>query len=200
MSKENKKASVYGASYKMLKKIDTMTNEPSKKAILANLRCSINRPLGDGVGHLAFVFENMPDEFLGRGEYYSREEKAIITSLQLYALHQQGIRESILTEEKDNMGYSLSLLRDEDSKSYDRRFNALVTANDFEEFSYHLRQMVRLLKSKKKGEAKVNYANLARDLYSFLRGHEEGIRLKWARSYYSFRKVENKEKGEENEK
>lgn len=200
MSKEDKKPSVYGVTYKIVKKIATMTNEPSKKAILANLRSSINRPLVDGVDHLAFVFENIPDEFLGKGGYYSKEEKAIIISLQLYALHQQGLKESILAEENSNMGYSLSLLRDEDSKSYDRRFNALVTANDFEEFSYHLRQMVRLLKSKKKGEAKVNYANLARDLYSFLRGHEEGIRLKWARSYYSFRKVENKEKGEENEK
>lgn len=200
MSKEDKKASVYGASYKMLKKIATMTNEPSKKAILANLRSSINRSLADGVGHLSFIFENTPDEFLGKGGYYSKEEKALITSLQLYALHQQGIEESILTEEKINMGYSLSQLRDEDSKSYDRRFNALVTANDFEEFSYHLRQLVRLLKSKKKGQAKVNYAKLASDLYSYLMGNEEGIRLKWARSYYSYRKVEKEEnKGEENE-
>ena len=193
---ENKKASVYGETYKILKKIDTMANDSAKKAILANLRSSINRPLADGVGHLSFIFENTPDEFLGKGGYYSKEEKALITSLQLYAHHQQGIGESILTEEKINMGYSLSFLRGEDSLSYDRRFNAMITANNFEEFSHHLRQMVKLLKSKTKGSVKVNYAKLAEDLFYFSLGYEESIRLSWSRRYYRYRK---EEKGEENE-
>lgn len=200
--KTSKDKSVYSVTYGIVKKIDTMQNESLKKATLANLRNSINRPLVDDMDAFAFILENIPEDFIGKGKNFTYREKAIITSLQLYALHQQGISESVLLDEGENkwqnMGYSLGLLRDvEDPTSFDRRFNAMITASTFDEFSHYLRQMVSLLKSKKKTEAKVNYAKLAEDLFSFLLGNKEEIRLRWARNYYSFKK---KEKGENNER
>ncbi|MDD7305343.1 MAG: type I-E CRISPR-associated protein Cse2/CasB [Peptoniphilaceae bacterium] len=198
--KINKRTSLYAVASRILIKLDTMKNEPLKKATLANLRNSINKPLVDNMDAFAFIFENMPEEFLGNSSKLSKEELAIITSLQLYALHQQGISESVLTDEENrwqNMGYSLKILRDvEDSKAIDRRFNAMITASTYEEFSHYLRQMVSLLKAKKKNQAKVSYAKLAEDLFYYLLGYQESIRLKWSRNYYSFKKIE---KGEENE-
>lgn len=205
--KIEKEQTVYSAAYRMIKKIDSMQNEPLKKATLANLRNSINKALVDNMGAFAFIFDSMPENFIGEGKELNKKEKAIITSLQLYSLHQQGISESVLLDEGENkwqnMGYSLSVLRDvDDPKSIDRRFNAMITASTYEEFTHYLRQMISLLKSKKKGEAKVNYAKLAEDLYNFLLGYHESIRLSWSRNYYRFRKTEkeeNNQKGEKNE-
>ena len=44
--------------------------------------------------------------------------------------------------------------------------------------------MIRLLKSK--SNVQVDYAKLAEDLYQFLRGNREKIRLSWAREYYRY--------------
>ncbi len=73
--------------------------------------------------------------------------------------------------------------RGEDTKSCDRRFNAMITSSSFEELSYHLRHMISLLKSRNP-EVKVNYAKLAEDLYWYLRGYDERLRLAWSRAYY----------------
>jgi CRISPR system Cascade subunit CasB len=76
------------------------------------------------------------------------------------------------------------MLRDpNDSSAIDRRFNVLITSTTYEEFYYHLRQMVNLLRSNKR-ILPVNYARLAEDLYWFQRGYEENIRLRWAQNYY----------------
>lgn len=200
--KIKKKASVYSVTYGILKKIENMQNEPLKKATLANLRNSINKPLVDNMDAFAFVFENMPEDFVGTGRDFNNKEKAIITSLQLYALHQQGISESVLISDEENvwqnMGYSFSALREvDDPKSIDRRFNAMITASTYEEFVHYLRQMICLLKSKKKGQVKVNYAKLAADLENFLRGYKESIRLNWSRKYYSLKQKEKE--GDKNE-
>lgn len=193
------KDTVYSITSKILYRIDQSKNEAMKKAILANLRNSISRSIQDSVSAYSFIFESIPKEFLARSEKLNNREKAIISSLQLYALHQQTNQESVLIENEenkyDNMGYSLSFLRsDNNSLAADRRFNAMITSSSFEEFFHHLRQMVKLLKSRT--NSKVNYAKLAEDIYWFLQGKEEKIRLEWSRKYYS----SNKKEGEENEK
>lgn len=60
----------------------------------------------------------------------------------------------------------------------------MITSSTFEELSNHLRHMIRLLKSK--SNVQVDYAKLAEDLYQFLRGNREKIRLSWAREYYRY--------------
>jgi CRISPR system Cascade subunit CasB len=84
-----------------------------------------------------------------------------------------------------NIGYSLSALRVGDSTAaIDRRFNALITATTYDELIHHLRQMLKLLKSKMFGETNIDFGKLAQDLYKFLVGKDENIRLSWARAYY----------------
>lgn len=195
-SKEDTAYSVVGRIvYKLSQTLDTS----SGKAMLANLRNSIGRPISHTMSIWPLIFEDMPGSFLGKNGTLTYEERAIITTLQLFALHQQGKTESMVlageNERAKNIGYSLSFLRMEDSSlSTDRRFNAMITSGTFEELEHHLRQMIKLLKAKT--SAKINYPKLAEDLFWFQRGYEENIRLSWARAYYSTN-VKGEEKDEQ---
>lgn len=193
---------VYKVSNKTLSKLSNMIDTSAGKSNLAKLRNSIGKPLSQSVEIWPLIFENLPESFLSSTEKVSDEEKAIIYSLQLYALHQQGNSSSVLSiEDKyNNIGNALNVLRTADDKvSIDRRFNTMITSTDFEELSYHLRHMISILKTKAP-DKKVDYAKLAEDMYWFLRGHDENIRLAWAREYYKYNYNENEgEKENENE-
>ncbi|MCC8104511.1 MAG: type I-E CRISPR-associated protein Cse2/CasB [Clostridiales bacterium] len=167
----------------------------SGKAKLAKMRGSIGK--SDLVETYPFLFEMIPEELLGHSATLSDEEKAIIWSLQLYALLQQGRSECVNSESKtgQNLGSSLSELRAYgDSGSVDRRFNAMILADTEEEFQVHLRYMLRLYKSKTKNGT-VDFAKLAMDIYRFIHWEDgkERIRLTWSREYYRVNS-----KGEEN--
>lgn len=165
------------------------------RAKLAKLRNSMGR--NDQTEAYPFLFEMMPEELLGHTKELADEEKAIIWSLQFYALLQQGRSDCVHSraEAYQNLGSSLSKLRvGGDSEAVDRRFNAMILADTAEEFQIHLRYMLRLYKSKAKA-GNIDFVKLAMDIYRFIHweGGKEQIRLTWSREYY---KVNTK--GEEN--
>jgi hypothetical protein len=184
-----KKKSVYKVTANILYDLASMLNTSTGRAVLANLRNSIGKPITQTVGAWAFIFDKIPEEFQGQYENPSREENAILIALQMYALHQQGNDVSVNISSVDNrwknIGDSLRSLRFlDDGKGIDRRFNAMITASGFEEIIYHLRQLIKILKSK--SEQKINYAKLAEDLYDLQNDYKfEKVRFNWARSYYS---------------
>ncbi|MEX2785544.1 type I-E CRISPR-associated protein Cse2/CasB [Streptococcus sp. H49] len=184
---EQKKAKVASTTNKILIKLSKQKDTSSGRAILARLRQSIGKPISETVAIWPILFEDLPEEFLGHHGYTSDEEQAILTTLQLYALHQQSLSYSVLAGDENkyqNIGCSFSQLRQgEDTTALDRRFNVMITSSTFEEFVYHLRHFITLLKSKSP-ETKVAYAKLSEDLYWFLRGYQERVRLSWARDYY----------------
>lgn len=186
--------SVFQVMGRIVSKLSKILDTSEGKATLANLRNSIGKPLSQTVDVWPLVFSNLPDAFLSASGRVTHEEKAILSALQLYAIHQQGSKESVSllekTDEWENIGQSLNCLRSEDSVAIDRRFNAMITAKDFEELIYHLRQMIKLLKAKE--QVKVNYARLAEDLYWFSRGYPESVRIRWAQSYYRTQKPKDK--------
>lgn len=184
------KQTVFSVTSRIVNGLSAALDTSSGKAMLAKLRHSTGRPMSETIEVWPIVFDYLPEKFLGTGVRVTAEEMAILTTLQLYALHQQGNKENVIlnneSEKWHNIGYSLSALRtDNDRTASDRRFNALVTSTTFEELSHHLRQMLKLLKAKT--NAKIDYAKLAEDLYWFIRGYEDGIRLDWARAYYSIK-------------
>ncbi len=178
---------IYAVTNKIIHKLNAINNTSQGKAYLSTLRNSIGKPLSQTVEVWPILFEYLPEDYLGTGKNISYEEQSIITAISLYALHQQGVSSSVLMEGEDgykNMGYSLKNMRKgDDIKSTDRRFNAMITSSSFDELTYHLRHMISLLKSRNP-EAKVNYAKLAEDLYWFLKGSDESLRLAWSREYY----------------
>lgn len=195
---EDSRLNVYRETVRILRKLDNTRENPSTKAIFANIRNSINKDSSVNMDALAFVFQNIPEEFLGFNKNLNDYEKAILTAVQMYALHQQAKIESVLKldyeegEKRQNLGDALSSLRSDDSKAIDRRFNAMITSSNFEELSHHLRQMIKLLKAK--SDAKVDYASLADDLYWFLKNQRERLKIKWSRSYYKLNKKERDDK------
>lgn len=185
----SKRPTVHSVTNGIVFKLDQTLETSSTKATLANLRNSIGKPLSESLAIWPLMFENLPEEFLSQSQLLSKKEIAIITALQLYALYRQGKKTPIFQEPKEarsqNIGCSFSVLRTGDNAvSTDRRFNALVTAATYDELSHHLRQMINLLKAKTSGEAEIDFGKLAQDLYLFLIGKDEKIRLNWARSYY----------------
>lgn len=197
---EDFRRSVYTETAKILRRIDNTRDTPGTRALLANIRHSIDKEVSMNMDALAFVFQNLPEEMIGSRKELNEYEQAILTTLQMYALHQQANVNSVLKldykerERRQNIGDALSSLRGEDSKAIDRRFNAMITSSDVRKLEHHLRQLIKLLKAK--SEVKVDYAKLANDLYWYLRKQKDGVKIEWARSYYKFRE-ENK-KGEDN--
>ena len=197
---EDSKLNVYKETAKILRTLDNIRDKPSTRAIFANIRNSINKDSSVNMDALAYVFKNIPEEFLGYNKNLNDYEKSILTAVQMYALHQQAKVESVLKldykegERRQNLGDSLNSMRknNDEDKAIDRRFNAMITSSNFEELSHHLRQIIKLLKAK--SEAKVDYASLADDLYWFLKNQREGLKIKWSRSYYK----SNKKEGENN--
>lgn len=201
-NKDVKKISVYGVTANILEQVSGDLDSSATKATLSNLRNSISKPYSQTIDVFAALYRYLPDSFISEYGDLSYEEKAIITALQIFAIHQQGNSKSILLDNVDeekykNMGYSLKVLRTDDNvKSTDRRFNTMITADTFDEFVFHLRQLVNLLKSR--SDQKVNYAKLAQDLYYFqIPSTRESIKLSWAKEYYRYTNTEDK--GEENE-
>ena len=202
----------YNTAKSILIKLDSTRDASSTKALLANMRNSADKDISNNVDALAYVFSNLSYGEDDRGGELSYMEQAIFTAIQMYAIHQQSNVESVLKfgnedenesrekkkKYKANIGDALATLRSDESESIDKRFNAMITATNFNKLSYHLRQMIKILKSK--SDAKVDYAKLAEDLYWFMMGRKEEVRLSWARSYYKYRKNEEMEGDIQNEK
>lgn len=188
---------------KILFKLNKDLSSSQTRANLAGIRNSINKPLSNAEEVWPILFESLPEEFLSKDGSLTAEENAILLTLQLYAIHQQGSSISVLMDENEdnwkNLGYSLNSLRKgDDSLAIDRRFNTMITSSTFDELSHHLRQLIKLLKAK--SDVKINYGKLAKDLYGFIRGNRENVRISWAQRYYSYNKKENKEGENTNEK
>lgn len=196
-------ARVYSTTSRLVHKLSSNLNLSATKAKLANLRNAGARSKRANIEAWSFIFEEMDEDFLGKSAKLTHAEKAILSTLEIYAIHQQGQSESVNEEGEywQNLGYALANLRNtENTSSMDRRFNAVVTSSTFEELIYHLRQMIKLLKSKAKN-TKVNYPLLAKDLYQMLLGYQEEICFSWARRYYAIdKKVESEEQGKKESK
>lgn len=189
---------VYDVTNDILKGLSAIRSEAAGKASLAKLRNSAGKNFSETVDVWSIIMADFPDEFLGCGEHVTNAEKAIFTALQLYAIHQQGISIDVSVDPNDryaNIGCHLRELKWKypvKEEALNRRFNAMISSANFYELSYHLRHMIKLMKSDI--ATGVNYAKLAEDLYRFASGYEEGIRLSWAREYYRQMKDDKAEK------
>lgn len=196
---ESTKNYVYRVTSSILNKINNTKETSKTKALLANIRNSVDKDMSDNIETMAYIFSNVPEDYLGHNDELSHMEVATITAVQLYAIHQQGNTLSVYENRDDklNIGDALSTLRGGESESIDRRFNVMITSSNFKELKHHLRQLIKILKTK--SDAKVDYAKLAADLYCYLAGNKDGVKLSWSRSYYKFRKNEKMEGEIQNE-
>ena len=57
--------------------------------------------------------------------------------------------------------------------------------------------MIRIIKSKK--QIYIDFPKLGEDLFAFLKGKEDDVRISWSRQYYLVRDIVENRKGDKNE-
>lgn len=155
------------------------------RAMLANLRRGAGKVPGE-IPELWGTFLNgIPQELLGNDGNPSRAEWAIYLSLTMLALHQQGSGENVHSQDI-SLGRAAAMLMEEPSdderKRILNRFGPVVTAKDMPELSYHLRNLIKLLKSK---DIKLDYIKLAQDIYDFQFEQScKRVKLRWGQDFY----------------
>lgn len=198
---QSKSDEVSNAVGKIVRQFTQIADTSAYRAVLAQLRHTIGRPLSQSVEIWPWVLSNVPESFIGKYGEVSFQLRAVINTLQIYALYEQGgaekagnkdSKESGKSEDQKsygNMGTALRVLRADEGVrgAMDRRFGVMITANDYESFYYYLRRLVTLLKSRtKENRQAIDYIRLARDLYLLQLEDPEKVRLSWAREYYRF--------------
>lgn len=202
-TKEQYHSYVYNAIKKTIYVLSNINDTSYVKTQLAILRKSVgNKKIPDV---LPIIIQYIPDEYIGQKAELSDGEQAILNTMQLYAIVNQGNIENLKVVEPrnpwENLGTSLSVLRNSNGSSYkaalDKRFNIMITSETYDEFLYHLRQMIRIIKSKK--QIYIDFPKLGEDLFAFLKGKEDDVRISWSRQYYLVRDTVENRKGDKNE-
>lgn len=117
----------------------------------------------------------------------------------MYAWHQQGNdikTQCVHTSSQRSLGSALRLLmyKSNDSNAEERvlkKIQILITSNDMDEFAYHLKSIITLLRSE---AISLNYAELAEDVYDFqFEESKKRVSLKWGQDFYRDNKEDNKD-------
>lgn len=179
---------------KIIHRLENQQESGVAKATLAELRRSAGQSFARAEAVWPMLLEQMPEAMLSAIGEPTAEENAVFVALQLYALCQQGSRRiSGLQVEKPaeaedkarrvNIGESFRTMRNAaNEKALDRRFNAMLTAQSFNELAYHLRQLIKLAKAA--GVTAMDFPQLAEDLFWIQRGGARQVKLRWATGYY----------------
>jgi len=193
--KSEEKDVVYLETSKRLKLI-TAGDDSAVKARLASLRHGIGLEPGELPELWGMLFEDLPENMLGKRGKASCEEWAIYNALTLFALHQQGRdpQTDSMNEKGVSIGKAASKLvlagggSDEERERVGRRFFAIALASEIEAMSYHLRTFIPLLRAEGIG---LDYAGLARDIYWYnTESGQASVRLVWGQDFYSSEKKE----------
>lgn len=192
------KRPIYDAGYLTIQDITRDLDSSYAKKQLAELRNSIGRDELP-ITTLSLVFEYLPDRFLGKGGQLTAGENSLIKALQLFSIHQQGNETIVHNTDLDSKSYEFRLgsafhtykksviQKNGESQSLDRRFNIMITSTHIDELFNHLRHLIKIASK----EVRIDYAQLAEDMYWFQRGYENDIRLKWSRQYYRSLAIDN---------
>ena len=162
-------------------------NESGVGAALAQLRRGVGRQPGAMPEIWELTLNGLPEDMQSTDGIPTKGEWAVYTAITLFALHQQGRNPSTESMNREGMpiGRAIRALVEipEDEVRVKRRFDAAATANSMTEFSYHLRGLIQLLRSK---GVPTDYAQLAEALYWFqIPEMRDRIRLKWGQDFYS---------------
>ncbi|TPR19562.1 type I-E CRISPR-associated protein Cse2/CasB [Apilactobacillus timberlakei] len=95
---------IYSVTAGIIKSLDHDLEASYTKAILAELRNSINRSNHYSGIVWQLLFERLPKDFLNnhRNGNLTKEERVILSTMQLYAIHQQGKQESVNSNFKEH--------------------------------------------------------------------------------------------------
>lgn len=164
----------------------------NSKAEIAKLRRGAGKTLQDTSEVWGVILQTLPEDLMGKSNLPSRSEKVIFLTLTLFGEAQQGhdIQTDLQTEKHVSLGGALGKMvalekgpdRDSANERIGSRLKRVISSNSLEDASVPLRSLISLLRQK---GVKLDYGELAKDLYSFsYLQSRNSIGLKWARDYY----------------
>lgn len=123
-------------------------------------------------------------QLLGRGDDFSRSERAAFDALTLFALHMQSARRPAHVRGQ-SFGTAVGTLyrHEASSGSIKPRFDALVSARDERSRLTHARSLIQLLRAREIG---FDYGRFAGDLRALSGSHRQGVLLRWSRDFATF--------------
>lgn len=200
MASEAKQASSF-VKYK-IRQLTESNRESATRAILAKLRRGIGMKPGSMPEIWEVTFNGLPEALTRKTGEPTYGEWAVHTALTFFALHQQGkdLQEKCMNKEGETLGISLRKLikSDDEEKRIKRRFDAAATSDSLEEFAYHLRGLIKLLKTE---NIPLDYPGLTEDLYLFqFPEARASVRLRWGRDFYRISRAENIESEDQSRK
>ena len=201
MENSNPIEQMKGFAEKKLRVLRENPDESGTKAYLAKMRKGVGKVPGADPELWGILFEDLPEELIGRGNTLGRAELALYTAFTLYAIHQQSRSLKDENAHQRGIGFGraageMAAQDPESLKAVRRRFNAAAVSSDLTELAWHMKGMVQLFRQK---EIRLDYVQLAVDFYLYqdLEKIPE-IRLKWGRDFYRYCnvKAENEEEKE----
>ncbi len=190
MNRDCKSNAVYKETEKRLNQL-FKKDDATLKARMAELRHGIGTVPGFLPALWGELFDDLPDDMLGKYGRPSKEEWAIYDAMTLYALHQQGKNPKTNNMNVKNVSLGKAACKlvyagggtDEDREKVSRRFYQIALAADIETLSYYLRTFIPLLRGESIG---LDYAMLAQDIYLCqTESGQPSVRLRWGQDYYS---------------
>lgn len=175
---------------RQLARLDKQRNDSQGRAAMAHLRRGVGHVPGELPALWGSFLAGLTEELRSLNGEPSYAEWAIYTALTLYALHQQGKTDSVQVEDVSLGKAALRLAggSEEERQRIWRRLNLVAQADDMQEMSYRLRQLVTLLKA---GGVGLDYAMLAADLFEYqLEASANRVRLRWGQDYFHTSKKE----------
>lgn len=186
---KNKKL-VHQYTMHRLVRLDQQRNDSQSRAAMAQLRRGVGHVPGERPMLWGSFLTGLPEELCSLSGEPSRAEWAIYTALTLYALHQQGKSDSVQAESV-SLGKAARCLAGDSEEEHQRiwrRLNLVALAEDMQEMSYRLRQLVTLLKASGVG---LDYALLAADLFEYqFETSANRVRLRWGQDFFHASKNE----------
>ena len=172
------------------RKIWELQNSPDASAQLAKLRRGVGKVMENSPESWAIILSDLPQELLGkgRGDQFepSASENAIHVSLGLFALHCRG-NDVVDVSSEGSFARACRRLVDpsrSNEVAVSRCFDAILSADSFEELTYHVRGMVAMMASSSPTIG-FDYRSFAEDLYNiqFPDGRRRTL-LRWGQDFY----------------
>lgn len=199
----SKKDEVKRFVLKKIKYFEATENSSNTNGELANLRRGVGKSPGEMPELYGILLKDMPEEFWIRDGETTAAEWSCYIALTLYAVHQQGNQMQVRNMHTDNrisVGRALRQMVSVqsggkgDSNAEERalkKLQMLLTSKDMREFSYYLRNVVKLLKNER---IALNYVQLAGDIYDFQYPEAKTkLSLAWGQDFYRGCNKEEKE-------
>ena len=168
MENSNPIEQMKGFAEKKLRVLRENPDESGTKAYLAKMRKGVGKVPGADPELWGILFEDLPEELIGRGNTPGRAELALYTAFTLYAIHQQSRSLKDENAHQRGIGFGraageMAAQDPESLKAVRRRFNAAAVSSDLTELAWHIKGMVQLFRQK---ENRLDYVQLAVDFLS----------------------------------